>query len=762
FSSGAVSYSREALLEFGKVHHELTFSLSDFDFLLRSDTADTSQQGPAAPASGRRRSGRTECPRRKRGKRGGLHARLKARAMRPPLPSLLLANVRSLENKLDELRARITTQREIRDCCALILTETWLSDSTPDSAIQLQTHSVHRGDRTAASGKNKGGGVCVFVNNRWCSDIKTVEKTLFNRSRTADGEVQTLLPAERVQRCVYSGCLHSATRELGDGAGAAARRNQQARDRTPGRAVFILLRLGRTSDGPTHISVFLYPAYRQLLKQAPPVSKTIKVWTEETDLVLQDCFDTTDWEVFRTAAVGEDCTVDLEDYASGVTSYISTCIETIVPTKRCRTYPNQKPWINCDVRSMLRARSTAFLSGNAEDYKRARYDLRRSIRQAKRQYRVKLEGCYTSADSRRMWQGLRHITDYQQRSREVTTSHTTLPDQLNEFYARFEALNPDRQRGVMAEGSTQNSSLTVTSVEVCKALRRINPRKAAGPDNIPGRALKVCSSELAGVFLWTYSTCPLHNLLCHLASRPPPSSPSLRKSVVTCLNDYRPVALTPIVMKCFERIVMSHIQETIPDNLDPLQFAYRQNRSTDDAVNTAIHTALTHLEGKDTYVRMLFIDYRSAFNTVIPTKLAGKLLTLGLTPTLCNWVLNFLTDRPQSVRIGSRTSSTRTSNTSIIKFADDTTVIGLITGGDETAYRREVAELVDWCDYNNLSLNTDKTKEMIVDPRRRRRELHTPLFIGGTEVERVKTFKFLRRSHQRGSNLVTQHALHCP
>ncbi|KAI4895198.1 hypothetical protein NFI96_023811, partial [Prochilodus magdalenae] len=271
------------------------------------------------------------------------------------------------------------------------------------------------------------------------------------------------------------------------------------------------------------------------------------------------------------------------------------------------------------------------------------------------------------------------------------------------------------QRGVMAEGSTQNSSLTVTSVEVCKALRRINPRKAAGPDNIPGRALKVCSSELAGVFV------DIFNL--SLAQSSVPSCfktttivPLPKKSVVTCLNDYRPVALTPIVMKCFERIVMSHIQETIPDNLDPLQFAYRQNRSTDDAVNTAIHTALTHLEGKDTYVRMLFIDYRSAFNTVIPTKLAGKLLTLGLTPTLCNWVLNFLTDRPQSVRIGSRTSSTRTvstgtpqgcvlspllytlftydcvasqSNTSIIKFADDTTVIGLITGGDETAYRRE-------------------------------------------------------------------------
>ncbi|KAL7826504.1 hypothetical protein AOLI_G00317130 [Acnodon oligacanthus] len=91
-----------------------------------------------------------------------LHARLKARPTQPPLPSLLLANVRSLENKLDELRA----QRETRECCALILTETWLSDSTPDSAIQLKMHSVHRGDRTAVSEKNKGGGVCIYINSR--------------------------------------------------------------------------------------------------------------------------------------------------------------------------------------------------------------------------------------------------------------------------------------------------------------------------------------------------------------------------------------------------------------------------------------------------------------------------------------------------------------------------------------------------------------------------------------------------------------------
>jgi hypothetical protein len=53
--------------------------------------------------------------------------------------------------------------------------------------------------------------------------------------------------------------------------------------------------------------------------------------------------------------------------------------------------------------------------------------------------------------------------------------------------------------------------------------------------------------------------------------------------------------------------------------LDPLQF-----RSTDDAISIAFHTALYHLEKRNTYMRMLFIDYSSAFNTIAPSKLITK------------------------------------------------------------------------------------------------------------------------------------------
>ena len=78
-----------------------------------------------------------------------------------------------------------------------------------------------------------------------------------------------------------------------------------------------------------------------------------------------------------------------------------------------------------------------------------------------------------------------------------------------------------------------------------------------------------------------------------------------------------------------------------------------------------------------------------------------------------------------------------------VKFAEDTTIVGLITDSDESAYREEVDTLTTWCQDNNLSLNVSKTKEMIVDYSRQQEEEHAPLHINRSEVERVSCFRFL-------------------
>jgi len=88
-----------------------------------------------------------------------------------------------------------------------------------------------------------------------------------------------------------------------------------------------------------HISIMLVSAYRPLLKCCTPTQRTITVWPSDAVFALQ----------------GE---VHLEDYTSAVLGYIQKCVEDVTTTRTITCYPNQKPWLNAEVRSLLKARDT--------------------------------------------------------------------------------------------------------------------------------------------------------------------------------------------------------------------------------------------------------------------------------------------------------------------------------------------------------------------------------------------------------------------
>ncbi|KAI3360304.1 hypothetical protein L3Q82_014611, partial [Scortum barcoo] len=120
----------------------------------------------------------------------------------------------------------------------------------------------------------------------------------------------------------------------------------------------------------------------------------------------------------------------------------------------------------------------------------------------------------------------------------------------------------------------------------------------------------------------------------------------------------------------------------------------------------------------------------SAFNTVIPDKLVLKLHNLGLPSLLCHWIRDFLTNRPQVVRIGDNTSSTLVLSTGTPQGCVLSPALFTLFTSDCSAIH---------------STNTivNKTKEVIVDYRRSRRTEHAPLLIHGEAVERVNNIKFL-------------------
>ncbi|KAF7640557.1 hypothetical protein LDENG_00036170, partial [Lucifuga dentata] len=87
------------------------------------------------------------------------------------------------------------------------------------------------------------------------------------------------------------------------------------------------------------------------------------------------------------------------------------------------------------------------------------------------------------------------------------------------------------------------------------------------------------------------------------------------------------------------------------------------------------------------------VDFSSAFNTIIPALLQDKLSQLHVPDSTLRWITDFLSDRRQHVRLGKH-------SVKLLKFADDTTLIGLICGEDESAYRWEIDHLVTWCRHN--------------------------------------------------------------
>ncbi len=129
------------------------------------------------------------------------------------------------------------------------------------------------------------------------------------------------------------------------------------------------------------------------------------------------------------------------------------------------------------------------------------------------------------------------------------------------------------------------------------------------------------------------------------------------------INDYRPVGLTSHIMKILEHLVLCFMRSEVTHALDLLQFAYQEHIGAEDMVLYMLHYASTYLEEPGCYMRILLFNFSSAFNTIQPLILRDKLEGMGVDRSLTSWIMNYLTELPQFVRLGNCVSGTVGSST---------------------------------------------------------------------------------------------------
>ncbi len=103
-----------------------------------------------------------------------------------------------------------------------------------------------------------------------------------------------------------------------------------------------------------------------------------------------------------------------------------------------------------------------------------------------------------------MWQGLRTICSFGNKSSAEVRADPLLAEELNIFYGRFECNGGNATLPISASGNRRQSSdyhvITLSEDEVRRELKRVNVRKAARPDGITGCVLRSCADQLAGLF----------------------------------------------------------------------------------------------------------------------------------------------------------------------------------------------------------------------------------------------------------------------
>ena len=362
---------------------------------------------------------------------------------------------------------------------------------------------------------------------------------------------------------------------------------------------------------------------------------------------------------------------DAEELWTVFKTDLNKSIDTHIPHKLARV-KNSLPWISPEIRRLIHRRDRLYkrkkksadphIAGKFKDVKR---QVQRELRRAYWKY---VEGIVTPTEEdkptssmKKFWTYIKHCrTDKSGVAplRENGILHSNPMDQATILNRQFQSAFSEscqyseeefRERCDMGQSFPTAPDLIISENGILKLLQKLNPNKAAGPDNIRPKVLKELATNIAPILHIIFGV-SLDTGVVPRDWRCANVSPVYKKGEKYIAENYRPISLTCICCKLMEHIVTSHIMNHADKNsiLYPLQHGFRSQRSCETQLVEFVEDITQNMAaGKQTDI--LIMDFSKAFDKVCHSLLVHKLRHYGIKGKVNQWIGNFLSGRSQQV-----------------------------------------------------------------------------------------------------------------
>ena len=372
------------------------------------------------------------------------------------------------------------------------------------------------------------------------------------------------------------------------------------------------------------------------------VKKKVRNFSKSSVSSFHQYIDSIDWISFISS-----CN-DIDEAFETFLYSLFAVFDFFFPLKTVRVRPCDKPWVRPSLKILIDARDRAYSLGQLLKYRRLRKETIHHIKCLKSRYFTEVSH---GGDQRKIWRSIRSFSG---ESRSTHCSQNFSPEELNDYFSSVFQVDTEQCPDLKCNDSLPES---VSVFEVHDLLSSLK-RKACGPDGLPFWVFHGSSFSLAPVitflFNWSLNASYFPVCLKRAIINPIPKIPK-----PSCVSDYRPISLLPILSKVMEKLVLRRfVLPCVQSLMNPCQFAYvPKHGSGTVCALTLIYDRITRFLDSPGAVRMLCIDFSKAFDKLLHSSILKSAQNFNIAPSILLWIQSFLTDRTQCVRIADTFSS---------------------------------------------------------------------------------------------------------